>query len=367
MARRYGQGSAREKDTTLNERFPGFDSWFEDHMNGPHARDFLPARVSAVDRNSYMVRDESGETSAELSGKLAFQIRGPEDLPCVGDWVLARRHDGHAAAIIHGVLPRRTFLRRKSAGPGGGCQMIAANVDAAFLVQSCHYDFNRNRLERYLVMAADGNVEPVVLLTKTDLVTPEELELKVAQVQAMTKARVIALSTLTGSGLLAMQQALSPGMTYCLLGSSGVGKTTLLNSLMGKETFLTRSVSGTGEGTHTTTRRQLVVLEQGSLLIDTPGMRELGLADAADGVDTSFEDIAALAQQCRYADCSHQNEPGCAVRAALEAGQLREARFANYMKLKKETEHYARSYAEKRKKDKDFGKFVKSVKKHMKR
>jgi ribosome biogenesis GTPase len=244
--------------------------------------------------------------------------------------------------------------------------MIAANIDTAFIVQSCHFDFNPHRLERYLVMAADGHVEPVVVLTKTDLISPDELEEKLAIIRCVTKARVLALSSLTGTGFEAFCQTLVPARTYCLLGSSGVGKTTLINRLIGQQAFDTKPVSATGEGTHSTSRRQLIVLGQGAMLIDTPGMRELGLVGAGDGLEMSFDEFVALSAHCRYADCRHEHEPGCAVLAALENGELSQDRYSSYIKLKKESAHYEMSYLDKRKKDKAFGRFIKSAKKQMK-
>ncbi|HWR04609.1 MAG TPA: ribosome small subunit-dependent GTPase A [Humidesulfovibrio sp.] len=345
----------------------GFCAWFAERAAELDLNGCDLARVCAVDRGSCRILSEAGEVPAELSGKLSFHIESPEELPCVGDWVGARHYDGGAAAIIHHVLPRRSFLRRRTPGASARYQMIAANVDAALIVQSGQHDFNPARLERYLVAAADGRVEPVVLLTKTDLLAPEETERSLEVIRSVTGARALAVSCVTGEGLGALRQALAPGRTCCLLGSSGAGKTTLLNRLLGREAFETGGLSGTGEGTHTTTRRQLVTLDQGALLIDTPGMREFGLMGAEGGLELEFADIAAHAALCRYADCTHLDEPGCAVRAAVEGGEIAPARYAGYLKLRKESEHHALSRLEKRRKDKAFGRMVREVKKGLKR
>jgi ribosome biogenesis GTPase len=352
----------------------GFDPWFAAHAAEMVMEGCGFARVCAVGRGAYRIQDERGEVPAELAGRLAYHTDSPADLPCVGDWVTVQFHSDGTAGIIRRVFPGRTVLRRKAAGDGCAVQMIAANIDTAFIVQSCHYDFNPGRLERYLVMLADGGVEPVVVLTKTDLVTPDELSHLRAVVADVTPARVMALSGVTGAGLDVLRQALAPGRTYCLLGSSGVGKTTLLNQLMsGQEgaealqghAHATRAVSATGEGTHTTTRRQLTVLDGGALIVDTPGMREVGTVAVAEGVDAGFADIALLAGACRYADCRHEHEAGCAVRAAVDRGELAATQYRNYLKLRKEAEFNEMSQLDRRRKDKAFGKLVKSVKKHM--
>ncbi len=345
----------------------GFDQWFQAQVSDLGQESHGLARIAAVDRGSYLIRNEFGEIPAELAGKFYFQAASPLDLPCVGDWVTVQYHSDDTAAMIHGLFPRKTFLRRKAAGAKVDFQMIAANIDSAFIVQSCHFDFNVRRLDRYLVMAADGQVEPIIILTKTDLITEEELEQKRAAIkQVGITARVLALSNITGSGLDEFQQMLIPGRTYCLLGSSGVGKTTLVNRLLGRDAFDTKAVSGTGEGTHSTARRQLIVLHQGSLLIDTPGMRELGLLGASAGVNQEFGDVAELSSKCRYADCGHTREPGCAVLAAVTGGELSAERYASYLKLRKESEFHELSYADKRKKDRAFGRFIKSALKQMK-
>ncbi len=323
------------------------------------AQELVAARVTAVDRGRFLVHAAVGEVPAELTGRLLHLAESSEDLPCVGDWVGVRLRDGDTQASIHRVLPRRTVLRRKAAGRDVEYQMIAANIDTAFLVQSCHFDFNLARLERYLVMVRDGGIEPVVLLTKTDLIDPEALAQRMAQIRRVAgEVPVVALSHVTGEGVESVRSLMAPGRTYCLLGSSGVGKTTLINRLLGDGALATGAVSHTGEGRHTTTRRHLIVLSHGAQLIDMPGMRELGLMATGEGIEDTFADISALAQQCRFPDCTHEREPGCAVRAAVQRQEITEEHLRNFLKLRKESDFHESSLVERRAKDRAFGRFM---------
>ena len=346
----------------------GLDGWFAQHCTALLQPGQSIARVTAVDRGAFLVRHQAGEAYAELAGKFRFAIESAIDLPCVGDWVCVQHDASGGPAIIHSVAPRKTFLRRKCPGKSVDFQMIAANINVAFIVQACGYDFNLARLDRYLVMANEGAIEPWILLTKIDLVSPGELACTIEQVRRRrTFANLLVLSNTTGIGLKELRAFLVPGQTYCLLGSSGVGKTTLINRLIGRDALDTKAVSGTGEGVHTTSRRQLLVLDGGAMLIDTPGMRELGLLGAGDGLDDTFSDIHERSANCRFADCTHTDELGCSVLLAVENGTLSEDRYHSYLKLRKETEFHNLSYAEKREKDRSFGRFLKSAKKNMRK
>jgi ribosome biogenesis GTPase len=342
----------------------GYSDWYRNSLkNSPRAESKV-ARIIAVDRDRYMIGSEYGSIPAELTGKLSYGVETAEDMPCVGDWVLVDYYDQNTHAIVHDVLPRRSILRRRTSGKRVDYQLIAANVDVAFIVQSCDADYNLNRLDRYMVMTKDGGIDSILLLTKSDLVEDLKLQSIIEEVRREHSIDVIPLSSTSGAGYDRFRGTLEKGKTYCLIGSSGVGKSTILNKLVGKEEFATNTVrEKSAKGRHTTTRRQLVVLDNGALFVDTPGMRELGMMGFGQGIDDSYEDITATAMRCRLPACTHTTEKGCAVLLSVAEGELTAERFQSYLKLVKESEYYEMTYLEKRKKDKAFGKMVKNYSK----
>ena len=346
----------------LNEL--GWSDWFEQRADCGTTD--TVARVAAVDRDQLLLVDQTGHFRAKLAGSYLYRHHLSHELPCVGDWVCVEKQPCDDFGVIHSLLERRTSLRRKSAGNVIDYQMIAANLDYVVIVQSCHFDFNLRRLERYLVMVMDGGAEPYILLTKTDLVEPAALAMQLAEIQSCgITAPIVPLSNVTRDGLDDFSRLLLPGKTYCFVGSSGVGKTTLINHLIGSERLETAAVSGTGEGRHTTVRRELIRLDGGALVVDNPGMREFGILGAESGIVSSYFDITALGSRCRYRDCSHTGESGCAVLAAVNAGEISREYFENFLKLREESEFNEMSYAEKRKKDRDFGRYLKTAKKDL--
>ena len=347
----------------------GYDRWFQEKRELLQGPDCGVARITRVDRDRYLVRNETDEVQAELTGRMLFGTESSQDLPCVGDWVLVQYHNDGTFAIIHERLPRKTFLRRKSAGRDVDYQMIAANVDHGLIVQSCGDRLNLRSIERYLVMVMEGHIEPVILLSKSDLVGADDLEKRVSEIGlAHGSASVVPFSSVAPGGLDALQHFLTPGKTCCLLGPSGAGKTTLLNRLLGEEVFDTNPVrEKDGRGRHTTARRQLTLLENGALLIDTPGLRELGMIAVGESIEESFSDIHRLTGGCRFNDCTHTTEDGCAVLLAVETGEVSLQRYQSYMKLKKESDFHQLSYIQRRMKDRRFGRMIKVVKKQMRK
>ncbi len=302
---------------------------------------FMPARVTCEYREAYDVTGESGELRAEISGRFRHEHPIHAEWPAVGDWVAIAPRPEEGTATIHAVLPRRSRFSRKAAGDRTEEQVAAANVDITFLVAGLDGDFNVRRIERYLTVAWDSGARPVVVLNKADLCA--DIARYVSEVEAVAFGTpVIALSAVTGRGVEELRTLVPPGATGAFLGSSGVGKSSLVNALIGETRQTTRSVrDDDSRGRHTTTHRELIPLPGGGMIIDTPGMRELQVWTGDDGLETAFADVEALAAQCRFANCTHQNEPGCAVQAALEDGTLQRDRFRSYAKLQREIQYQA--------------------------
>jgi ribosome biogenesis GTPase len=295
----------------------------------------VPARVVVQQRGLYVLATASGEATAQLSGRFAHRAAAG-DYPVAGDWVAVAPRPTEGSATIHHLLPRRTAFVRKAVGRVGR-QVVAANVDVALLVASLNQDLNARRIERYLAMAWESGATPAVVLTKADL-SANRTALR-AEIEAMAPGvPVHVVSALTGEGLDDMGKSLAPGQTAALLGSSGVGKSTLVNALAGRSLMATQAIrEHDARGRHTTTHRELILLPSGRLVLDTPGMRELGVWEADAGVSATFADIETLTAECRFGDCAHDSEPGCAVQAALTSGHLDVGRWRSYAKLQRET------------------------------
>jgi len=322
---------------------PGWSAAFLPHEAAGH----LPGRVVAAHRDAWVVATTAGTHTAVVAGRFRFESLGPGDMPAVGDWVALAPGD---QPVIQAVLPRRSAFRRyasesnRTAGARAtDQQVLAANIDVALLVSGLDGDFNLRRLERYLAVAYAGGTVPVVVLNKAD-VDADVAAHRLAAEAVAPGVPVHAISALTGAGIAELASAhLLPGATAVVLGSSGVGKSTLVNALLGEARQRTSGVrADDSKGRHTTRHRELIVLPSGALLVDTPGIRSLEVTGADDGIDTAFSDVAALAFDCRFRDCRHEREPGCEVTAALVDGRLDPARLASYRKLEREAAHVAR-------------------------
>lgn len=343
----------------------GYNAFFESNRKKLELDGFSVARVIAEYKGAYKIRNTNGEYLAKITGKQMFQASSREDYPAVGDWVAITELQKDRA-VIRGVLPRKTIIKRKSSG-SHYTQIIATNIDVAFVIESVDRDYNLNRFERYLAIAKDGRLEPVIILNKIDLISKEDLDSKLAQIRnRLAGIDVIPTSTKTLEGLNELKRYITKGKTYCFLGSSGVGKSSLINKLIGNNAIKTQKLSlATSRGKHTTTSRQIYILENGGLVIDNPGMREVGMADVKEGIDNLFDEITILAKKCKYADCTHTHEPGCEVLFAVKSGMLDEDKYSNYVNLKKEAEYYEMTELQKRKKDRQFGKFIKKAKEEL--
>jgi ribosome biogenesis GTPase len=341
----------------------GFDEFFQ--KEGKQDREY--ARVIMEHRDRYLIRHINGIYEAEITGHLRFMAATRADLPAVGDWVLVIIHDDQSALILE-ILPRKSLLERKAVHDYGEKQIIGANIDIAFIVMALDRDFNLNRLERYISIVNAGRIRPVILLSKSDLLDHKTVRDQVLNVKDRVKnPDVFAFSSETGVGIESIRKLFKKGTTYCLMGSSGVGKSTLINVIEGKDTIKTKTIStSTGKGRHSTSYRELRILKEGGILIDTPGMREVGLVDSGQGIELTFEDIKEKARNCKFADCTHTNEPGCAVQQAIREGEIDEKTLENYKKLEREVEWFTSSLADKRKKDKQTGRLYKQIMKELK-
>jgi ribosome biogenesis GTPase / thiamine phosphate phosphatase len=329
---------------------------------------FETGRVIAEHKERYIIGTDKGEFEAEITGNIRFTAKGREDFPAVGDWVALKTYDSDFA-IIHTIYPRFSTIKRQAVGQFGEIQIIATNIDYAFIVQAVDRDFNINRLERYLTICNSSKVNPIIILSKIDLINEKQLSEILENIKMRIKnIPVIAISNDSQDGYDQLKSTIEKGKTYCMLGSSGVGKSTLINNLSGKTIMRTDAISlSTNKGRHITSHRELIVLENGGILVDNPGMREVGVVDSTNGLETTFGMIVSLSQNCKFKDCTHTNEIGCSVLDAVEKGEIDKASYENYLKMEKEKVHFESTVEERRKKDKEFGKFLKNYKKEMKK
>lgn len=346
----------------------GYNDKLEKSRVDHNLQGFGIGRVVSEHKERYIVKTENGEFEAEITGNLRFSSNIREDFPAVGDWVALSNLDADFS-IIHGILPRTSVVSRQAVGKFGEIQIIATNIDYALLVQAADRDFNINRLERYLTICNSSKVSPIIVLSKIDLIdehlTAEIVEKIKARIQNVP---ILCVSNESKAGYDQINAMIEKGKTYCMLGSSGVGKSTMINNLSGKSLMRTDSISqSTNKGRHVTSHRELVILENGGILVDNPGMREVGIADSTRGLEITFDLIVRYSKKCKFKDCTHTNEQGCAVIEAVEKGEIDNASYENYLKMERENAYFESSVVERRKKEKDFGKMIKNYKKDRKK
>jgi ribosome biogenesis GTPase / thiamine phosphate phosphatase len=340
----------------------GYTTEIDRYLQENHLSEFTVGRVTQEHRERYIVSTGESEYNAEITGNLRYTALSRADFPAVGDWVTMAVFDSDMA-IIHHVLPRKSILERQAVGKPGEKQVISSNIDVALIIQSVNNNFNLNRLERYLTICYASDIEPVLVISKIDLATDAEIEsvLKTLDKQEK-KIRKVLLSNTSLTGLDQILNLIAKGKTYCVIGSSGVGKSTLINNLLKKNILKTLSISeSTNKGRHVTTHRELFVLENGGIIIDTPGMREIGVTDNQDGIKTTFEEIFDLSLKCKFTNCTHINEPGCAILEALNKGVINRKTLENYRKIQREQERFRITIAEKHKKEQETGRLYKSI------
>ena len=346
----------------------GLTDEITDYIKSNNLSGFEIGRVTQEHRERYIVSTGENEYDAEITGNLRFASVSRADFPAVGDWVAMSVYD-QDQAIIHKILPRKSILERQTVGKFGEKQIISTNIDVAFIIQSINNNFNINRLERYLTICYSADIEPLLVISKIDLATEDDINLAGRLLEKRDrKVKHILLSNLTYQGLDQVLDIIQKGKTYCVVGSSGVGKSTLINNLLKKNVLKTGQISqSTNKGRHISDHRELFVLETGGIIIDTPGMKELGMTDNTDGINTTFQDIYELSLKCRFTDCKHIDESGCTVIEALNKGEIDKDSLDNFIKIQNEQLRFQTTIVEKHKKDKAFGKMMKNYKKDMKK
>lgn len=345
----------------------GYYSQLEEYRRESKLDSYEVGRVISEHKERYRVKTVKDEYEAEIIGNIRFTASKRSDYPAVGDFVAVSEYDDNKV-LIHAIFPRKTIIERQAVGKIGEKQIIASNIDYAFIIQAVDRDFNLNRIERYLTICHTAGVKPIILLNKIDLVSDSRLNDLLDTVRNRIKeVQVFAISNESQVGYDVLQDNIFKGFTYCLLGSSGVGKSTLVNNISGKSLMKTDAVSqSTNKGKHVTSHRELFILKNGGILIDSPGMREVGIADAGTGLEITFDAIMELSRNCKFDDCMHIQEKGCAVTEAVKSGDLDRDAYENFLRMEREKSHYNSTVAEKRKKDKDFGKMIKDYKKDRK-
>ncbi|MCK9578053.1 ribosome small subunit-dependent GTPase A [bacterium] len=350
----------------------GYNDFFESNRKTLGLSEFDVARVISEHKGAYELINQNGKFLAKITGKQMFNAESREDYPAVGDWTLMKDL-GNKQAVIFGILPRKTVIKRiygdkDRLGNKNDVQIIATNIDTAFIVEAVNRDYNLNRFERYFAIVRNQEITPVIILNKADLIPKNDLGLIVAEIKGRFKdVDIILTSTLNDEGLNELTSYIEKGKTYCFLGSSGVGKSSLINKLLENNIIKVGDISEYSDrGKHTTTSREMYFLKNGGIVIDNPGIREVGISDISSGVNDIFNEIIELGKKCKFRNCTHTNESGCEILKALEEGRLDKQKYFNFLNIGKELNYFDMSKLEKRKKEKDFGKFINKVKKDLK-